>query len=164
MLVSLFTDASYCPDTKVGGYGVWAKCELGQVDGYGPMKRDVANSTVAEALAVYAGLQLIAQQGWLPRVTKILIQTDNTQVITYIANLGKRPRPLPKGDWLKNFVTALDQYSLYHDVRLTARHVRGHQRSSLATRFWVNNKTDKLAKKGLKEARAWHHSGRKNND
>lgn len=158
MLVSLFTDASYCPDTKVGGYGIWAKCELGQVKGYGPMKRDVANSTVAEARAVYAGLQLIALQPWWPESKRILIQTDNMQVVRAIKPLG---RQFFNGDWQKVFTQALKEFEQQHGVKLESRHVRGHQKSSLATRNWVNNKTDKLAKKGLKEARAWHHSGRK---
>lgn len=154
MLVSLFTDASHCPHTKVGGWGAWAKCELGQVEGGGPMKREIANSTIAEARAVYAGLLLISQASWWEQIKVVLIQTDAKAVID-----GINSKAIFNSDnfgWRKKLVMSLDEFKLEHNVIIQMRWIKGHQSSKKATRNWVNNRTDKLAKKGLEEARRWH--------
>jgi ribonuclease HI len=162
MLVSLFTDASHCPHTKVGGWGAWAKCELGKIEGGGPMKREIANSTVAEARAVYAGLILISKAPWWEHIERVLIQSDAKSVIDHLNSLT----PVSKyaNTWHNDLITAVSGFSNLHGVIITGRWVKGHQSSGKATRNWVNNRTDKLAKKGLEEARRWYSRDHKGED
>lgn len=158
MLVSLFTDASHCPDTKVGGWGAWAKCELGQVQGGGPMKREVATSTVAEARAVFGGLLLISKQVWWPCIKIVLVQTDNKTVVEALERKG--PPEEDRIRWRSNFIIHVTEFKKLHGIEIKGRWIRGHQ-ASVTPRNWVNNLTDRLAKKGLNEARVWYRQKQK---
>ncbi len=155
MLISLFTDASFCPDTKVGGWGAWSRCELGKCEAGGAMKRELHSSNEAEARAVYAGLLMLKKERvyWLDRCTRILIQLDNAGVIDAIHQKNKENKTLQPRR-LK-FVEAILKFEQDHSLIIMGKHIKGHS-ASKSKGSWVNNQTDKLAKLGLVEARAWH--------
>lgn len=90
MLVTLFSDASICPDTGCVGWAAWAKCDRGTARGDGALKRLTIDSAVAEAMAVVNGL-VIARQGRLVEEgDRILIQTDNNSVMGVLSGTARR--------------------------------------------------------------------------
>lgn len=155
MLVSLFTDASFCHVTKVGGYGAWARCEHGVISEGGPMKRELDSSNEAEARACFAGLLLIARAKWWSEIDKVLVQLDNSHVIRILHKKGMTDPGIdnPKD---RAFLKSVMEFEKEHGVIVMAKHVKGHvkKRDGVA-RHHINRKTDKMAKRGLKVAREW---------
>lgn len=153
MLVSLFTDASHCPQTLVGGWGAWAKCTLGTVEKGGPMKRVVKNSVEAEARAVFAGLLLIAHQPWTG-IERVLVQCDNLTVVKML-HAKSSPHPV-KSPYGQTFIEAVRAFEKCHGIIVMGKHIKGHVPSKVGPRQYVNNRVDTLAKLGMKEARVWY--------
>jgi hypothetical protein len=59
MLITLFTDASYCSRSRVAAYAAWAKADGRTVRHSGVMKQPVPNSSLAETMALVNGIYLI---------------------------------------------------------------------------------------------------------
>ncbi len=76
MLITLFTDASYCMKTHVAAYAAWAKTDRCTVRRAGVLKETVPDSSVAEAQALVNGL-CIALAVLKPGAdSRIIAQTD----------------------------------------------------------------------------------------
>lgn len=58
MRVTIIADASWCPDTYLGGYGFWIASERGKMPGEGVFKRKCNNSCEAEAMALVNALHV----------------------------------------------------------------------------------------------------------
>jgi ribonuclease HI len=90
MLVTLFSDASICPDTGCVGWAAWAKCDRGTARGDGALKRLTIDSSVAEAMAVVNGI-VIARQGCLIEAgDRLMVQTDNNSVMSVLRGEARR--------------------------------------------------------------------------
>lgn len=160
MLVSLFTDASFCPNMKVGGYGIWTRCGKGKVEASGPMRRVLRSSNEAECRAVFAGLLLIAQQPW-EDVTRILVQSESDHAIHLIHTKSQHKTLEELEDegfadgYGLAFIGAIRTYEQDHRLIIMGRKLEGHLSFGTHKRKWANNRTDKLAREGLVIARAW---------
>src|SRR3954466_14648311 len=77
MNVTIITDASYCPNTKVAGYGFWIASNRGKFGGGGQMiTTEIVNATAAEMMAVANALHHAAMQEAVQQGDHILFQTD----------------------------------------------------------------------------------------
>ena len=81
MLITLFTDASHCSETRVGAYAAWAKADGRTVRRAGVLKDRVPDSSIAEAQAMVNGLCFALAALMPPRGSKILAQTDCVMAI-----------------------------------------------------------------------------------
>jgi ribonuclease HI len=147
MLVSVFADASFDPETRAGGFGCWSKSLRGRHSGGAPFKSLARNNVVAEMMACLnaahlAFVHLIAYPG-----DTILIQTDCTPAIA--AFEGRRILQEDEQVIVDGLRTLLQIKS----ATVRWKHVKAHTNGD-QPRLWVNNHCDHLAKQGMREARA----------
>lgn len=148
MRVTLITDASFCPDHKVAGYGYWVACQRGKKGGGGAMKGEVCNSSIAEMQAIVNGLHCALTSSLVQHGDEVLIQTDCTYAIMTLTQ--KKRKELTKED--RKVISALQLLTDRFNLALEFRHVKGHSTSTEA-RFVTNNLCDKRARKAMKLAR-----------
>lgn len=146
MLVTLFTDASWCPETKVGGWGVWVKSNRGVRQAHGAFKNPPASSNEAEFLAAVNGIFFALKSGIAQNDDTILIQSDCIRVVEIFNSKLTRFSEIEK--------TALDLLRKWrdtHKITIKSRHVKAHtSNKNKKPRSWVNNTCDRLAKKSMR--------------
>lgn len=148
MLVTIMTDASYCPDTGAAGYGYWIASNRGKCGGGGPLRRLLASSTTAETLAVANALHIAFKLGAAEIRDSVLVQTDCQAVIELFE--GRR-RP----------VDGTEQEAYFHIQRiinkyfitLHFKHVKGHNAREGSARSVANHMCDKRARYFMKQMR-----------
>jgi ribonuclease HI len=149
MLVTILTDASWCPDTGAAGYGYWIASGRGKRPGGNTMRR-ASNPTHAEMMAIANGLTLAVKAGLVERGDDVLVQTDSTDAIACLR--GERMRyesfTLELAE-VRSYVVA---FALEHELRIEYRHVKGHSDRPKA-RYKANNHCDERAKKFMRRAR-----------
>jgi ribonuclease HI len=139
---TVITDASYDHATKEAGWAAWVKVDgiSRPIKHYSSFLVPVANSTQSEKLAAINGIWMAARHGAM----RVLVQSDCTAVIHLIDGTTKKTSPLE--EWAQWLADAGVQ-----DVKLYARHVRGHTKTNDA-RSHVNRWCDKMAKKARRKA------------
>ena len=144
---TVITDASFCPDTKVGAWAGWIKMDRpprpGPIKGSG-LLRSCVDSTEAEVMAAANGCFVAAANG----ATHLLLQSDCMAVIHLVDGRARADRLLAVWNCL------LARPPL-QGVYITARHVKGHGKVHNA-RTWVNDWCDRTAYGIMREARAGH--------
>lgn len=150
MRVTIIADASFCPDTKVAGYGFWIASERGKQGGDGAMRGQCANNIVAEMQAVANALHQGLKLGLIQHSDFVLIQTDCEPAIQ--AFDGTRTKLIEQEEECCNLLTTLQtRFGLAFEFR----HVKGHSGNTEA-RFAANNRCDKAARKAMRKARDLH--------
>ena len=76
MLVTIITDASFCPKSGAAGYGYWIASKREKHGGGGYFKQTLRNSTEAEAKAIINGVYHALQKESLMAGDQILVQSD----------------------------------------------------------------------------------------
>lgn len=170
MLVTLFSDASICPDTGGVGWAAWAKCDRGTARGEGILKRLTIDSSVAEAMAAVNAIAIARIAGLIETGDRILIQTDNNSVMDILrgtARRGVRRSYRERGDisceQLHTEVLRrneeIDEISATYarivdemNVTVMWRHCKGH-RGLEDRRAAVNSDCDQRARIHMTEAR-----------
>lgn len=138
MRVTVITDASFCPDTFVGGWAAWIAMPNGiKLKRYGALKENPLNSTDAEFKAAINGIVLAVRQG----ATNILLQSDCINVVKAINEQE-----------VKLSATLAENSVDVSRIKLIARHVKGHTVLTGA-RYFVNRWCDKMAKLSMREKR-----------
>lgn len=145
MLVTIFTDASFCRHLSVGGWGAWFKSERGSLQFGGPFRGRVLSSLHAEAQAIVNAVHLSRATGIAVLGDDLLVQTDCTAAITWF-----------EGRAVKHRETAAELAALVRKIHpegsITYRHVPGH--AGFGTRRTaVNEICDALAASGLERAK-----------
>lgn len=148
MRVTIITDASYCPDTNVAGYGYWIACERGKQGGGGEMKSLVDGSVEAEMQAIVNAVHIAASLSLVQAQDDILIQTDCMAAI----DAFRGTRKVLKKQELEA-VYALSRLRCKHGLGIGFKHVKGHSNNTDA-RSITNKLCDKRAKESMKRARA----------
>lgn len=97
MLVTVFSDASWCPKTKAGGWGAWAKSERVQwgVQFSGAFRRVVTGSNEAEIMAAACALASTLRSEVAAMGDTILFEIDNEHALRLVAHdapTGRQPR------------------------------------------------------------------------
>lgn len=128
---TVITDASWCPNTKAGGWASWVTMSCGRIKKAGLFKDLAATPTQAELWAALNGIWFAVEAG----ATEILIQTDCQGVVDQI-NKAVIPD-------MKHFT----------GITIVARHVKGHTEKEEA-RFYVNRWCDTEAKIHMRKQRA----------
>lgn len=148
MNVTIFADASYCSELRVGGYGFWIACERGKKSGGGRLRTaDVSSSTVAEMMALANALHCAIASKLVLDYDIVLLQTDCMAAID--AFEGRRTRLIQQELQIIAFMRGLIEKGR---LKLTYRHVKGHTGNG-DRRSVTNHLCDKRAKKGLHAAR-----------
>lgn len=152
MIITLFTDASFCPTTRLASYAAWAKAD-GQVLRKSGMLKDLPeNSTEAEIKAIINGLYFVLVEMRPPEGSWIIAQTDCKTAMDLF--LGK-VRSVPA--W--NGFTSVILPKLHQaKVKTDFRHVKAHKGNSSpknAVNTWCDQEARRLmraARKALQEA------------
>jgi ribonuclease HI len=148
MNVTLMTDASWCPHTKVGGFGWWCVSDRGGVPGGGLFTRNPDNATVAEMMAVVRSLHECIKGGHIKPQDEVLIQLDCMAAIEKF--WGKQLVSPGSEQEVVGLFWRLVRETPLLDVQV--RHVKGHSRS-LESRYRSNDKCDRRAKEFMRKER-----------
>lgn len=143
---TVITDASFCHETKASAWAAWVRVRSVRypIRASGNFKSVNCQSPFqAELFAAANGVALAIANG----ATTILVQTDCLEVVRVFN--GKRS-PLPKG--VAQSFGKITKMIEQKEVRVTARHVKGHTRRD-EPRFYVNRWCDKNAKKHMRTER-----------
>lgn len=136
------TDASHHPETKVSAWACWIKSYHYKIKDAGLFDGPVANSSVAELLAIEQALillnNLIHSEPFLQTRNgiKLYINTDSMWTIQALAGNVKRSKHL---EVARRIQALTDEYDT------EVRHVKAHTKIT-NSRSWVNNWCDKAAK------------------
>lgn len=151
MRTTIIADASFCPNTKVGGYGFWIANERGRKGGDGVFKEPVENNIAAEMMALLNGLAHAIHIGLIHKGEAVLIQTDCTPAIDAFKGLRKSVTQQENGliEWFNGFVRD-------HNLNIEFRHVKGHSNDK-ANRYVANNICDRKARANMRMARGKLH-------
>jgi hypothetical protein len=150
MLITLFTDASYCSRTRVAAYAVWAKTDGRTVRHSGVLKEPVPHSGLAETMALVNGIYVTIAALRPPAASRIIAQTDCLGAIHALTGTARRARTVRQ---YAAVVTAYRQKIAAAGVVVEFRHVRGH-RGTVTPRNAVNTWCDAECHRLMRAARA----------
>ena len=144
MLTTINTDASWCPQTKVGAYAFWVRSDKFLLKKSGVFRKRCSNPSDAEVKCIINATKLTMRQD--RGIKKIIINTDSKLAITVLTGGLVKPsvilrwRPLYK--MFKNITHK-------RGVEVEFRWVKAHSHTGEA-RNWVNAWCDKEARKQLR--------------
>lgn len=141
--VTLITDASWCPQTKIGGWAAWWKSGNLAGQDEAPFKTPMVSSTASEMAAAVKGLSRVVGLYEKPR---IVLQMDNTQAIRW--HMGRATAP----DELREIQALFHRLRQEHDALITFRHIKAHSGTG-TPRTWVHDLVDRRARQMMREAR-----------
>jgi ribonuclease HI len=150
-MITLFTDAGHCPQTKVASYAVWAKTTgKPTLRHSGILKGTTKDATAAELRAIANGLSLVLSRFSPPPGSRIVAQTDSKGSIAAITGDGyKAPKTRAYIQLeIDRIREMLDDFELSIDLR----HVRAHTGAG-DKRSAVNEWCDQQCKLQLRVAR-----------
>lgn len=164
--LTIFSDASFCIQTKAAGWAAWMKGNgrPSKTIG-GQITKAVDHSYDAETFAAVNALYAARSLGYLTAGDVVMLQSDSLHTLNVIcghlpgtmeskhadgmALQGIRAKRLKKADHAA--LGALRQLMSETPIQIIVRHVRGHQEGR--GRAWVNNECDRIAKEHMREAR-----------
>ena len=129
MLVTVNADASFCPDTKAGGYGLYVASSRSKRSFDGRFKDLTANSTSAELKALVLGLYFGIKFGIIKANDVVLLQSDCIPALDKI-EAGKSKK--------------VNEYIERFNLTLKFKHVKGHA-GIYEGRFLSNHINDRKA-------------------
>lgn len=150
--ITIYTDASVCPNTESGGWAAWIKAAPGETHlASGIFKTPVKSSTDAELRAIANGLT-VAKRVFDIAGKTIVVVTDSQESIDWITQKTTAKQRAKKTNriyldlskWVINLVPA--------ECKLTVKKVKAHSRSD-GKRSFINNLVDKAAKRQMKKGR-----------
>jgi ribonuclease HI len=150
MLITLFTDASYCSRSRVAAYAAWAKADGRTVRHSGVIKQPVPNSSLAETMALVNGIHLAIAAMRPPAASKIIAQTDCLAAIQALSGLLRRARAIRQYEAV---VAAYREKVAASGIAVEFRHVGGHQ-GTVTPRNAVNTWCDGECRRLMRAARA----------
>ncbi|HTW70865.1 MAG TPA: RNase H family protein, partial [Acetobacteraceae bacterium] len=149
MLITLFTDASYCSRFRIGAYAAWAKADGRTVRHSGVLKQAVASSSLAETMALVNGIFVALAAMRPPTASKIIAQTDCLTAIHALSGM------LRKAATIKQYEPVVAAYRgkiAAAGIAVEFRHVSGHK-GTVTPRNAVNTWCDAECRRLLRAAR-----------
>lgn len=144
MWVTCYTDASWHPDNKVGGWAYALVSNRGRHSKSGRCPKWVKCSNTAEFSAIVAGIYRALRE-W-DDVEGVSIHTDSQIAITYLRFYPYGvPENLKRKDWL-GLRRKLWEIIEEHAIKVKFTHVKGHQRNC-TVKAYMNNKVDDMSRK-----------------
>jgi ribonuclease HI len=144
--VTIYTDASLCPETKAAGWACWMRNEKATHQAGGPFKALMPDSTAAELGAIANALHTCIERGLVPDGGLAVIVTDN---MTAKRAIEERWINHPRyGRFVRVAADLMDRNGIKPRMNFVKSHDRtdGH-RSSL------NNLVDRWARQQMEKAR-----------
>lgn len=145
--ITIFTDASFCPRTKAGGWAAWIKYEKGTLRKGAPILGLAASPTHCELIAIRNSLHYVEQAFRITSDHLLVIQTDSLSAINMLEEkikiFGAKEREL---------VDSILKWKRDHFCNWSLRHVKGHMGTS-TRRSAVNTWCDQEAGRHMKERR-----------
>lgn len=148
MNVTLLSDASYCPDHKVAGYGWWIACGRGKQGGSGRIDTSVYDVNSAEMMAICNSIWHGVGLGLIQRGDDLLIQTDSLASIDRL----EAKREVKVTEQQQTIIAYFEKVTRRLGLGIEFRHVKAHTNLS-APRYVANRMCDLRAKKEMLEAR-----------
>jgi ribonuclease HI len=147
---TLITDASWCPEERVAGYGYWLACKRGKLGGGGTCmhKGFVESSNTAEMMGVANSLFECYKAGFVQKDDELLIQTDCVAAIKAFEGLRSQNLNLQE----RMVVKYMHELQKALGLRIIYKHVKGHTDINDA-RSITNRICDQTAKKFMRAAR-----------
>lgn len=149
MLITLFTDASYCSRTRIAAYAAWAKTDGRTLRHAGVLRDPAANSTLAETMALVNGIHLAIAGMRPPPASRIIAQTDCLTAIEALTGRFTNPKTI------RQYAEIVAAYrSRVDTVRVVVefRHVGGHK-GTVTPRNAVNTWCDQECRRLMRAAR-----------
>ncbi|HUN43826.1 MAG TPA: RNase H family protein [Acetobacteraceae bacterium] len=156
MLITLFTDASYCNRSRIGAYAAWAKADGRTVRHSGVLKQSVANSSLAETMALVNGIFVALTAMRPPAASKIIAQTDCLTAIHALTGLLRKAATITQYEAV---VVAYREKIAAAGIIVEFRHVSGHK-GTVTPRNAVNTWCDAECRRLLRAARASAHGAK----
>ena len=144
MLVTINTDASWCPKEKVGGYAFWISSPWGKFKKYGKFKSKIHDCTKAEMMCIANAIYYLSKKPFYREVKRIIINTDSLYSINYINSQKRNVKRWNKARGKIKHLTNLN------NIELELRHVKAHTEDLSKPRVYVNDWCDRMSKKGRK--------------
>lgn len=139
---TLLSDASWCPETGIAGFGYWIATSRGKLGGGGSF--ETSGSNLAEMKAVCNTLMIARQAELVLNKDAILIQTDS---IAAIGGLEATRKLNPDEEKVQGIFLALTR-GIYYNFR----HVKAHT-GRYESRYYANRKCDNRARREMENAR-----------
>jgi hypothetical protein len=149
MLITLFTDASYCSHSRVAAYAAWAKADGRTVRHSGVLRQPVPNSSMAETMGLVNGIHLAIAAMRPPVASKIIAQTDCLGAIQALSGMLKRAQVIRQYEAV--VATYRDKVAA-SGVVVEFRHVGGHN-GTVTPRNAVNTWCDGECRRLMRAAR-----------
>jgi ribonuclease HI len=147
MLVTIISDASFCPDTKVAGYAGWIASQRGKEMVSGPMQEACFDSMDAEMKGIINSIIAAGRKSLLQKGDKLIMQCDCIAAIERLN--GYRA---PKNDREAELFRVYEGAVLKLGIEVEFRHVKGHY-ASTDGRYAANRACDRKAKEHMRHAR-----------
>lgn len=148
MDVTVLSDASFCPNYHVAGYGYWIASSRGKLGGGGAVIEEVLDTNAAEMMAVCNAIWHAIGAGLICEGDNLLIQTDSTAAIDRFKGTRVVTITEQQSRVIKYFEKIVSRLKL--TVRF--RHVKAHTAIN-DSRSLANRSFDKRAKAAMREAR-----------
>lgn len=168
MLLTLYSDASFCPKTLAAGWGAWAKrddWDRGQLYS-GAIPERPPNPGVAELLGLAYAIEAMARGGHLDGITCLVLGLDSHEAMATLARLSHAAPASAESPTVhaavangaRNPSEAARQavsriVSSVGGRMMRLRHVKGHGGGKTA-RSWVNEQCDRAARLQMVALRA----------
>lgn len=151
LLVSIFTDASYCHRTRAAGWAAWIKCNGQTTRIARPFKASIEGPTDAEIGAAANALCFSIASLKLGVADRIVLQTDCIVVI-HALDFNKN-YPSQKRAFVRVCRDAIqDTFKRYGRPGIDIRHVRAHQ-GKIDPSSAVNDWVDKASREQMRYVR-----------
>ncbi|HHG4356329.1 hypothetical protein IPC102_09600 [Pseudomonas aeruginosa] len=150
--ITVFTDASFCPNTRAAGGAVWARGEQIRFQDSFPI-RHAAQAHEAEILAVCHAIQKIAEH---PELGAELRKGPMTRLVIVVDCLAVKQafeQEIRAGQIVKEAIRAAMQLREQLGFWLKVNHVKAHKGTD-TPRQWVNHWCDRHAKAQMRQMRA----------
>lgn len=154
----MLADASFCPHTRIAGYGFWIAAARGKLPGQGVFKTLCRDNIVAEMRAIVYALRQGMNAGVLQKFDELLIQVDCQAAIA--AFDGSRALLNEEEKEVQQYFQYLKEQGSFE---IEWRHVKGHSHITDA-RSLSNNSCDRRARREMRKARDKFLSSQENQD
>jgi ribonuclease HI len=147
--VTIYSDASFCPNQKIMGWAFYSRCSSGKMKKYGLLNEKTNCSTTAEMEAILIAVKRTIRR-W-PHLKGVFVNCDSLTSceLLWPSNLKETDHyNLPRAQKIKDeIISLLESKGMW----LRVKHVKGHQVSD-NVRSYLNNFCDKKAKEKLLKA------------
>ena len=145
MWVTLYTDASFCHETKAGGWATWCRHSEGRLFFSGSGL--VADANEAELKAILHGMENALKE--LRGIEGFNIRSDSQTAVDIARYNGRIPRQPHLRKLRREIVELSREYRVWRQVRWTKGHTTTHNN----TPGYLNDKVDKMAKRAMRQFR-----------